>query len=41
MGSAEATVTDQCPATDPRLLRFVGKGAPANGATVFLTCCSE
>ncbi len=34
-------VVEACPAGDERLLRFVGKGEPINGSTLFITCAGE
>lgn len=31
-------IVAECPASDPRLLRFVGAATPASGASVFLGC---
>ena len=31
-------IVASCPATEQRILRFVGEGAPRSGSTVFITC---
>ncbi len=31
-------IVARCPATEQRILRFVGDGAPRSGSTVFITC---
>jgi hypothetical protein len=31
-------IVDKCPATEKRIVRFVGKGAAQPGATLFITC---
>jgi hypothetical protein len=34
-------VVAQCAASEKRVIRFVGKGEPASGATTFITCSGE
>ncbi|MEZ4315469.1 MAG: hypothetical protein R3F14_46215 [Polyangiaceae bacterium] len=37
----DPAIVDQCPATERRLLRFVGEGQPNPGSVVFLTCGTQ
>jgi hypothetical protein len=37
-GPEEAAVVADCPADEPRELRFVGRGQPADAAALFITC---
>jgi hypothetical protein len=36
--AAECTVVADCPATDRRLIRYVGRDTPRNGSSLFLQC---
>jgi hypothetical protein len=37
-GPAQAALTERCPSTEPREIRFVGSAEPQSGATVFIAC---
>jgi len=34
-------IVKDCPATEKRIVRFVGNGGPAGGSTLFITCAGE
>jgi hypothetical protein len=40
-GPLEAAIVSKCPVSQQRKIRFVGNGAPQQGATVFITCAGE